>query len=91
MTGETTYSPNLIVPTGTRVVTLVEVRGRAGGRMCPRGALEDADVDFHRREYEGPRAELEAAAAASTLPEAPGCKAALDDLLIRVRLAAKDR
>jgi uncharacterized protein len=29
----------LIVPVGTQVVTLVEGRGRAGGRACPRGAV----------------------------------------------------
>ena len=30
---------NLIVAVGTQVVTLAEVRGRAGGRACPRGAV----------------------------------------------------
>ncbi len=30
---------HLIVPVGTQVVTLVEVKGRAGGRACPRGAV----------------------------------------------------
>lgn len=35
----TGYNPHLIVPVGTQVVTLVEVRGRAGGRVCPRGAV----------------------------------------------------
>jgi len=54
-----------------------------------KGALEDADVDFHRREYEQLRAELETAAASSTLPEAPVCKSALNDLLICLRLTAK--
>jgi len=29
----------LIVPVGTQVVTLVEGRGQAGGRACPRGAV----------------------------------------------------
>ena len=50
--------------------------------------LDDADVAFHRREYERLRAALEEAHRASTLPEAPDARAALDDLLIRVRLAA---
>jgi hypothetical protein len=36
---EATSNPNLIVPAGTQAVTLVEVRGRAGGRLCPRGAV----------------------------------------------------
>jgi len=32
-------NPNLIIPVGTQVVTLVEARGQNGGRMCPRGAV----------------------------------------------------
>jgi predicted nucleotidyltransferase len=49
------------------------------------GALDDADVSFHRREYERLRAELESAQAASALPEAPTARAALNDLLLRLR------
>jgi len=48
--------------------------------------LPDDDVDFHTREYERLRAELEAAHAASTLPETPAGAAALNDLLVRLRL-----
>ena len=48
--------------------------------------LADADVEFHRREYERLRAELESAYAASCLPEAPTGGAALHDLLVRLRL-----
>jgi predicted nucleotidyltransferase len=51
-------------------------------------ALEDADVPFHQREYERLRGELEAAHQASALPEALSGKAALNDLLIRLRLAS---
>ncbi len=51
-----------------------------------KGALEDADIEFHREEYRRLRAELEAAHHASRLPEAPSGKAALDDLLVRLRL-----
>jgi predicted nucleotidyltransferase len=50
------------------------------------GALEDADVAFHQAEYERLRAALEDAHRASDLPEAPGGRAALNDLLVRVRL-----
>ena len=39
MAGESDTNTHLIVPAGTQVVTLVEVRGRAGGRACPRGAV----------------------------------------------------
>jgi predicted nucleotidyltransferase len=54
--------------------------------------LNDADVEFHQREYERLCAELEAARDASILPEMPSteARAALNDLLIRVRLH-KDR
>lgn len=49
-------------------------------------ALADADVAFHRREYDRLRAELEAAQRASTLPEVPATRPALNDFLIRLRL-----
>ena len=49
-------------------------------------ALDDADVAFHRREYERLRAELEAAHQASTLPEGPTARPALNDLLVRLRM-----
>ena len=50
------------------------------------GALDDADVDVHRAEYERLRAALEEAHRASTLPESPAGRAALNNLLVRVRL-----
>lgn len=49
-------------------------------------ALTDADVDFHRRQYDRLRAELKAAHMASHLPELPTTRPALNDLLIRLRL-----
>ncbi len=48
--------------------------------------LDDADFDFYRGEYERLRALLEESSQASALPEAPSARAALDDLLIRLRL-----
>jgi uncharacterized protein len=51
-----------------------------------RSALDDADVEFHRREYDRLRAALEDAHRASHLPEAPTARAALNDLLVRLRL-----
>ena len=50
--------------------------------------LEDADVEFHHREYERLRVELQAAHDASQLPELPSdaTREALNDLLVRVRL-----
>jgi predicted nucleotidyltransferase len=55
-------------------------------------ALEEADLSFHEREYVRLRGELEAAYQASHLPEVGAGKAALNDLLVRVRLgpAGKD-
>jgi hypothetical protein len=48
--------------------------------------LPDADVAFHQREFERLVAELVKARNASTLPDAPTGKAALNDLLMRIRL-----
>ncbi|HZY84921.1 MAG TPA: nucleotidyltransferase domain-containing protein [Gemmataceae bacterium] len=53
-----------------------------------KSALDDADVDFHRREYERLRAELEEAHRASSLPEGPTARRALNDLLVRMRLGS---
>ncbi len=48
--------------------------------------LPNADLAFHRAEYERLRAELQSASEESRLPEAPRSKAALNDLLVRLRL-----
>lgn len=48
--------------------------------------LNDVDVAFHRREYERLHEELDAAKDNTHLPENPSGVAALDDLLVRVRL-----
>jgi len=50
--------------------------------------LSEADVSFHQTEYERLRGQLQAAHDASQLPERPAAetRAALDDLLVRVRL-----
>ena len=52
------------------------------------GTLDDADMVFHQGEYERLRAELRAAHDASSLREMPSeeTRAALNDLLVRVRL-----
>ena len=53
--------------------------------------LEDADIAFHESEYQRLRTELQAAHDASTLPESPGneTRSALNDLLVRIRMATK--
>ena len=49
--------------------------------------LTDADLSFHQAEYERLRAALEQARDTSTLPETASAWAALDALLVRVRLS----
>lgn len=51
-----------------------------------KATLADADVTFHQREFERLVDELVKARDASTLPDAPSGKAALNDLLVRIRL-----
>lgn len=51
-----------------------------------KGRLVQSDLEFHAREYERLRAELQQAFDASTLPETPRGAAALHDLLVRLRL-----
>lgn len=53
-----------------------------------KGRLEAADLEFHEREYARLVSELEAAMADSNLPEEPTGKAALNDLLVRLRVKA---
>jgi predicted nucleotidyltransferase len=48
--------------------------------------LRDADLPFHRSEYERLRQKLKDASDASGVPEAPVAAAALHDLLVRLRL-----
>jgi uncharacterized protein len=60
-----TFNPHLIVPVGTQVVTLAEVKGRAGGRVCPRGSVgevvaapQDNFHSYHVRFPDGTEAAL---------------------------------
>jgi predicted nucleotidyltransferase len=48
--------------------------------------LPEADIAFHRSEYERLCAELEGASRASGLPDAPSAKAQLNGLLVRLRM-----
>ena len=48
--------------------------------------LTEADLKFHRAEYERLRGKLQASHETSQLPDAPAGKAALHDLLVRLRL-----
>jgi len=80
------YHPHLIISVGTQVVPLKDVIGQNGRTLHPRGAV---DLSFHEREYERLRTELEEAFEQSTLPEQPRGAAALNDLLIRLRLQSQ--
>jgi predicted nucleotidyltransferase len=53
--------------------------------------LADADMALHQSEFERLEAELQAAHETSSLPEAPTTRNALDDLLVRIRLATVNR
>ena len=55
-----------------------------------KGTLEQADLEFHEREYERLRTELERAFEGSSLPKNPSGPAALNDLLIRLRIGDKE-
>ncbi|HYF13468.1 MAG TPA: nucleotidyltransferase domain-containing protein [Phycisphaerales bacterium] len=48
--------------------------------------LSGEDLALHEREFTRLCDELESARAASSLPEAPDCRAELDDLLVRIRM-----
>ena len=54
-----------------------------------KGRLTDADLNFHRGEYDRLRDQLRKAHEASNLPEAPAGSAALHDLLVRLRLSER--
>lgn len=56
-----------------------------GGERC---LLKATDMTFHKSEYQRLTTELEQAGQASTLPEAPSARNALNDLLLRVRQTA---
>jgi hypothetical protein len=58
----------------------------AGPELC---ILGDEDLEFHRRAYERLQLELEAAHQDSPLPEQPTARPALNDLLVRLRLAPR--
>jgi len=51
-----------------------------------KGRLEQADIEFHEREYERLTAQLEQAYEESSLPQTPSGAAALNDLLVQLRL-----
>jgi predicted nucleotidyltransferase len=55
-----------------------------------KGILPDADLEFHRKEYERLRSALQTAFEESRLPEIPTGKEALNDLLLRLRLKESD-
>jgi uncharacterized protein len=63
------------------------IQRKVGGAEKER--LIEADLGFHRSEYDRLRSRLQQAYEASELPEAPRGSAALHDLLVRLRLSEK--
>ena len=61
------------------------IQRKVGGAEKER--LTEADLGFHRSEYERLRDKLRQAHETSDLPEGPGGSAALHDLLVRLRLS----
>lgn len=53
------------------------------------GTLASSEAAFHNREYSRLVAQLEDEAIASHLPDEPGCRDALNDLLVRIRLRTR--
>ncbi|HEX8458226.1 MAG TPA: nucleotidyltransferase domain-containing protein [Pyrinomonadaceae bacterium] len=65
MDEDNSYNPHLIIPVGTQVVALVEVRGHGGLAECPRGAVgevfaapKDNSHSYHVRFPDGTQAAL---------------------------------
>ena len=54
-----------------------------------KGTLDAADLAFYETEYERLTAELESSHADCTLPDLPSARPALDELLVRLRLASR--
>lgn len=52
--------------------------------------LPDVEMGFHRAEYDRLRGELQTAFEASSLPESPSAREALNDLLVQVRLTSRE-
>jgi uncharacterized protein len=51
-----------------------------------KSVLDNSDFDFHRREYDRLRAELQSSYQSSTLPDGRTARPVLDDLLVRLRM-----
>jgi predicted nucleotidyltransferase len=77
--------PRLNEAFGLRYLDDLIARKRAGPE---KGILDAADAEFHEREFVCLRGELETARDKSHLPAQPAGRAALNDLLVRLRLAA---
>jgi hypothetical protein len=73
-----------------RLPYLVDLIARKVGG-AEKGRLELGDLEFHRREYERLTSELERAFEQSTLPDTSRAAGALNELLVRLRLADQPR
>jgi predicted nucleotidyltransferase len=86
-TGE--VEANLVRLNETAKLTYVDdlIARKTGGPEL--GRLDQTDFQFHEREYVRLRGELQQAFDDSKLPEVPSGSAALNDLLVRVRLEGR--
>jgi hypothetical protein len=75
-----------------REISVAQSRSRIL-RISRFSQLQDSEVAFHKAEYQRLRVELQAAHDASTVPELPSdeTRAALNDLLVRVRISGLKR
>jgi uncharacterized protein len=55
-------------------------------RGAEKGTLASSEGEFHKLEYERLATQLEGEAHDSQLPDESGCRDALNDLLVRIRL-----
>jgi predicted nucleotidyltransferase len=77
---------NLVTLNGEyRLPYIAELVARKTGG-AEKEKLSGADLEFHLAEYTKLRARLEQEHVSTTLPEAPTARAAIDDLLVRLRM-----
>ena len=84
-TGE--IEPNLITLNESAGLSYIPELIERKQHGAEQSTLDAADLDFHGREYERLVLQLEQAMQTTHLPEAPRAAEALNELLVRIRLA----
>jgi uncharacterized protein len=83
-TGE--VQANLCILNGSAKLSYLDELIHRKQTGAEKGVLDTADMEFYRVEYDRLTKELELSYEESTLPEMPSGRAALNDLLVRLRL-----